>query len=300
MKYNFTKTSYKDWKDTKNTYHLFFQILGKINLSLNVKRNHWWHIGYRITPNGLTSGPLPTQKGILEIRINLLQHKVNFITKNQTETINLVDKLSVKEYYNQVLRILEKLEIKAQISDKPYDNHSKIKFSEDDTNSTYDKEAIENYFNNLSQAHLILQKVQAHFKSKMSPINNFWHSFDIATTFFTGDLGPSTEGWDPVAAEAYSDEVVSFGWWPGDHMYEEAAFYAYIYPDPENSQKIPLKPSQAFWIEKNGAGLALLKHDDILKEKDPENIILEFFKNFFEEAIKATHWSKNNKLYKPN
>ena len=44
------------WKPTKETLHLFTQVVGKVRLALAPPRNHWWHVAYRVTPRGLTTG----------------------------------------------------------------------------------------------------------------------------------------------------------------------------------------------------------------------------------------------------
>jgi hypothetical protein len=31
-----------EWEDTKDTLHLFVQIVGKVRLRLHPKLNHWW------------------------------------------------------------------------------------------------------------------------------------------------------------------------------------------------------------------------------------------------------------------
>ena len=54
---------------------------------------------------------------------------------------------------------------------------------------------------------------------RTSPVQLFWHSFDLAVTRFTGRRSPSFgQGERRSDVEAYSHEVISFGWWPGDRI----------------------------------------------------------------------------------
>ncbi|MDQ3064424.1 MAG: DUF5996 family protein, partial [Acidobacteriota bacterium] len=42
-----------EWKATKNTLHLYLQIVGKIRLKLFPRQNHWWHVPFYVSPRGL-------------------------------------------------------------------------------------------------------------------------------------------------------------------------------------------------------------------------------------------------------
>ncbi|GAB2703267.1 hypothetical protein GCM10027089_26620 [Nocardia thraciensis] len=48
------------WRPTKETLHRYAQIVGKVALAKGVRRNHWWHMTYRLTARGWTTVPLGT------------------------------------------------------------------------------------------------------------------------------------------------------------------------------------------------------------------------------------------------
>ena len=50
---------YADWSDTKDTLHLFLQIIGKIRLKAHPKLNHWWHVTLYPHVRGVTTGRIP-------------------------------------------------------------------------------------------------------------------------------------------------------------------------------------------------------------------------------------------------
>jgi hypothetical protein len=62
----------------------------------------------------------------------------------------------------------------------------------------------------------VFQKFSSRFVGKVSPIHFFWGSFDLAVTRFSGRPAPPREGADPITREAYSQEVISAGFWPGN------------------------------------------------------------------------------------
>ena len=80
----------------------------------------------------------------------------------------------------------------------------------------------------------------------------FWGSFDLAVTRFSGRIAPPHPGVAPNMAnwamqEAYSHEVSSCGFWPGNGGYGKAAFYSYAYPEPPNFSAAKLRTPGAFF-----------------------------------------------------
>lgn len=71
---------------------------------------------------------------------------------------------------------------------------------------------------------LSLKHFSGHFTGKQSPVQLFWHSFDLALNCFSSRRASLPEEADPVTREAYSHEVISFGFWPGDREFREPAF----------------------------------------------------------------------------
>ena len=67
---------YDDWVETKDTLHLFTQIVGKIRLKAHPKLNHWWHVTLYLSPRGLTTGRIPYGNGSFEIVFDLIDHRL--------------------------------------------------------------------------------------------------------------------------------------------------------------------------------------------------------------------------------
>ena len=89
------------------------------------------------------------------------------------------------------------------------------------------------------------------FLGKCSPVHFFWGSFDLAVTRFSGRTAPPLTSHSPnlgdwVMQEAYSHEVSSCGFWPGNGGFGEAAFYAYAYPEPAGFGEAPVPPPGAY------------------------------------------------------
>lgn len=118
----------------------------------------------------------------------------------------------------------------------------------------------------------------------------FWHSFDLALTRFSGRSAPIREGANRVEREAYSHEVISFGFWFGDDNVPAPAFYAYAAPEPEGLADEPLLPDAARWVESNNAHLAILMYDDVRQHADRDARVLQFLESAYQAGAKRAEW----------
>src|ERR1041385_3635079 len=50
---------YSEWEGTRDTVHMWTQIVGKTRLMLTPLVNHWWNVVLYVTPVGLTTSPIP-------------------------------------------------------------------------------------------------------------------------------------------------------------------------------------------------------------------------------------------------
>ena len=118
----------------------------------------------------------------------------------------------------------------------------------------------------------------------------FWHSFDLALTRFSGKRVEPREGAGMVEREAYSHEVISFGFWFGDDKVPAPAFYSYTAPEPPGLADEPLAPASAEWTESNGAYLALLLYDNVRTSATPREEVLEFLESAYRAGAKRASW----------
>lgn len=288
----FPELSYTDWHESKITLHLMSQIIGKIRMNLHPKLNHWWHVVLYVNAQGLTTGPIPYKDFLFEMVMDFINHQCNVTCS--TGSIAKIDltNISVAEFYNKLMSTLKSMDIDVSISLKPFDSKkvgSDIPYP-DDTQHTYsDRTAIQNFWHSLTLLYPIYEEFTGRFQGKTSPANFYWHSFDYVITRFSGKLA-HLETNDPVAKEAYSHEAISFGFWPGDDTFQEAAFYSYTYPEPKSLAEEPIKPSQAFWHPVNSSHLAILKYADLIKLPNPKKSLLDFLESTFTAGASLAKW----------
>ncbi|NRA66142.1 MAG: hypothetical protein HRU19_16765 [Pseudobacteriovorax sp.] len=287
---------YQDWVETKATLHLVTQIMGKIKLQYHPKLNQWWHVTLHLTPSGISTLNIPYQGRSFEIQLNV--HKLRLETRTsegESHDFDLKDR-SVADVYRHLVGLMETMQLDRKIVDKPYDNpHSTTPFSQDDSHRNWDHQAIKNWWQ-------ILRFVDETFKifagrsfCKTSPAHLFWHSFDYAVTRFSGhEVNLSGEGSRRSDVEAYSHEVVSFGFWPGDPKVPMPAFYSYTAPEPEGLSEHKLAPNTAWWQDVGGSHMAMLTYEDLRKSDNPTETLLAFMQSASDGGCKSPQWKDND------
>jgi hypothetical protein len=290
-----------DWRPTKNTLHLYLQIVGKIRLATHPRVNHWWHVPLYVSPRGLTTRAIPYSGGNFEIELNFKEHQLEIRTSGGgQEDFALYDGLTVADFYSSVFANLAKLNIEPHIWARPYEAPSTTPFAEDRENKSYDKKYIERFHQILVAVDDIFEEFRGRFTGKSTPVHLFWHSFDLALTRFSGRAAPSMPEANLVTREAYSHEVISFGFWFGDdkpNSVAAPAFYSYTAPKPDGLEKESLRPEKAFWTP--DGGMALLMYDDIRELPTARDAILDFLESAYQAGANRAKWPSSEFVLRP-
>ncbi|MEM1174748.1 MAG: DUF5996 family protein [Pseudomonadota bacterium] len=294
---NLPPLDYADWSDTKDALHLFLQIIGKVRMKTHPKLNHWWHVTLYPHVRGLTTGRIPYEDGGFEVLFDMLDHTVFVSTNDGQQKSFKASGLSVAEFYHALFERLETLGISVNIHAVPYDNKSTIPFAEDTASRAYDEAAVTAFWKALCSISSVFERYRTRFVGKQTPVQLYWHSFDLVVTRFSGREHPLTEG-RQSDIEAYSHEVISVGFWPGDDSFPEAAFYGYAYPEPAGLNETGLQPASAFWAEKNGGALAILKYEDARTADDPAKAMLSFLESVYAAGITKAGWPPEDFIHR--
>ncbi|MEU8134007.1 DUF5996 family protein [Streptodolium elevatio] len=281
---------YEAWSETHDTIHLFAQIVGKVKLAATHPQNHWWNITFSPDARGLTTRRLYANNVFFDIAFDFVDHRLVIRTdRGDVRTFALDGGLSVAAFDAKLHATLAELGVDVPLLEHPFGvDHLKTPFPEDTEHRTYQREYVERYWRALGWSADVLQEFAGWFTGKTSPVHVFWHSFDLAMTRFSGKRAAPLAEADPVTAEAYTHEVVSFGWWPGDPKVPFPAYYSYTAPQPEGLAEHPLSPEQAEWV--NDGGMALLRYDAVRAAENPRRTLLAFLQTAFEAGSKAAGW----------
>jgi hypothetical protein len=290
----------EDWQETKNTLHLYLQIVGKIRLALFPRLNHWWHVPLYVSSRGLTTQAIPYGYGNFEIEFDFIEHRLMITTSSDTRgQFSLQDGLSVSEFYQTIFAHLAALGIHVKIRAVPYETSSAEPFETDTQHTAYDKEYVERFWRILVGVDAIFEEFRGRFSGKSTPVHLFWHGLDLALTRFSGRRAPIREGAGMVDREAYSHEVISFGFWVGDDNVPAPAFYSYTAPEPTGLTAEPLRPEAAYWGSLRGGAIALLMYDEVRKVVEPREVVLEFLESAYRAGANRAGWEKEKFNLKP-
>lgn len=278
-----------EWAETKDTLHLCCQIVGKVRMALHPRQNHWWHVPLYVSATGLTTRAIPYGDGVFEIAFDFFDNMLHVTSSaGRRESFTLGDG-PVADFHDRLFAALGRLGIEVSILDKPYDHASTTPFSEDREHAAWDRDAILRYWRILQWNDGVMRAFAGRFAGKQTPVHLFWHSFDLALTRFSGRPAPM-EGGTAADREAYSHEVISFGFWAGDANLPEPAFYAYVYPEPEGLAEAPLEPAAAFWNVSGGNAMAILKYADLRGSADSRGDLLAFLESAYRAGAARAEW----------
>jgi hypothetical protein len=289
----FPDLPYDSWTATRETLHRFVQVVGKVRLAASPRRNHWWNVPLHLTGRGLTTRPMSVDGALVfAIDLDLVDHRVEIATSRGTRTSFPLTGRSVAAFHADLTAALAALGVDVVIADpRPFDlpDHDRP-FAQDTEHATYDPAAVTRYWTVLGQVNMVLETFAADFAGKTSPVHHFWHTFDIAVTRFSDRVVEHGPAVDPITREAYSREVVSAGFWFGDPVTREPAFYSYTAPEPAGVAEEPLRPAAAAWREAGSSHLAVLTYADARATADPRATVLDFYESAYRAGAGRARW----------
>jgi hypothetical protein len=285
---------YSSWSDTAQTLQLWTQIVGKVRLTLTPWLNHGWQVPLYVSARGLGTSPIPIGKEILELEFDFLAHQlVGRTSRGEKESLPLQPQ-TVAEFYRRTMDLLSGLGVAVRIHEMPNEVANPIRFSQDRSHASYDAEAAHSFWRALVQVDRVFKLFRTGFLGKASPVHFFWGSFDLAVTRFSGRTAPPHPGGvpglpDAVTREAYSHEVSSAGFWPGNEGFPHAAFYSYAYPEPAGFRDRSVTPGARF---DPSLGEFILPYDVVRAAADPDALLLDFLSTTYAAAAETAGWDR--------
>lgn len=284
----------EDWTDTRETLHMWLQIIGKIRLGFAPLLNHWWQVTSYVSARGLTTSLIPYMSGGFDIEFDFVEHRLLIRTTTGATRYIELQAMSVAEFHARTLAALQELGIDAHIQPHPNEVAPAIPFAEDHVHASYDAQAVYLFWRQLLQADRVLGEFRSRFVGKASPVHFFWGAMDLAYTRFSGRRAPTHPGGAPnvgdsVMVEGYSRELSSCGFWPGGG--EEGAFYSYAYPEPDGFADADVEPRQAYYGRTEGE--FLLPYEVVRAADDPGETLLTFLQATYEAAAERADWDRS-------
>ncbi|MQA64419.1 MAG: hypothetical protein GEU76_00720 [Alphaproteobacteria bacterium] len=285
---------YPAWRETAATLQLWTQIVGKVRLALTPWLNHGWQVPLYVSARGLGTSPIPIGSEILEIEFDFVSHRLVAHTSRGEERTLPLEPQTVADFHLRVIDLLNGIGIAVAIHEMPNEVANPIPFSRDRTHAAYDAAAAHRFWRALVQVDRIFKLFRSGFMGKASPVHFFWGSFDLAVTRFSGRVAPLHPGGvpglpDAVTREAYSHEVSSAGFWPGNDAFPQAAFYSYAYPQPPDFRDRAVTPGARFDMT---LGEFILPYDTVRAAAEPDALLLDFLSTTYSAAAEAGGWDR--------
>ncbi len=280
-----------EWQDTRDTLHMWTQIVGKVRLALSPRENHWWEVPLYVSSRGLTTSPIPYDGGVIEIYFDFLAHTLSLRCNTGSERIIPLAPKSVAQFYEEFMAALRELGVGVKIWPMPVEIPNPIRFDQDRTHASYDPEYANRFWRALVSADTIFKEFRARFIGKSSPVHFFWGSFDLAVSRFSGRRAPERPGADAITREAYSHEVISGGFWPGTGDID-ATFYAYAAPQPDGFSRSAVSPAAAGY--NSTLSEFLLPYEAVRKSTSRREDILGFLQSTYDAGATLGNWDRKS------
>ena len=257
--------------------------------------NHSWHVTLYLTARGLTTSPIPHGTRLFEIDFDFIDHKLLLATSDGARREMLLGPQSVAQFYQTLMSILRALNLPVSINTTPNELPNPIPFERDEIHRSYDREYANRFWRVLLQADRVFKEFRSRFCGKCSPSHFFWGSFDLAVTRFSGQPAPRHPGGvphlpDAITREAYSQEVSSLGFWPGNEAMPQAIFYSYAYPEPKGFSEAKVKPEAASYNPQ--VKEFILPYDVVRAAESPDEMLLAFAQSTYDAASTLGNWDR--------
>jgi len=278
------------WAATADTLHMWTQIVGKTRLALTPLQNHWWNVPLYVTARGLGTSAMNYGDDVLDIEFDFVAHELHLRMGSGGSQGMKLKARTVADFYKEYLGCLEVLGVSVKINPMPVEVAHPVRFDIDTEHKSYDPEYAHRFWQVLVLAEKVFRAWGTGFLGKVSPVHFFWGSFDLAVTRFSGRPAPPRPGADMIQREAYSHEVISAGFWPGNGGYGAAAFYCYAAPVPAGLSEATIRPGEAGWDK--ALGEFVFKYDAVRAMAAPGKALMEFLESAYVAAADVAKWDR--------
>lgn len=280
-----------DWRDTRDALLLRLQIIGKLTLAGTALQNHWWNVQLRLSPRGLRT-PLLTAPDAtqFEVGVDFVDHHIDITTVDDNRRVELRPE-PLCDFYRSFGSALADLGIQIETLPRPVEvPDPATPFAEDDGHGAYDRESVNAFWRLLTSIDRVFDVFGTGFVGKQSRPGLWWGALDYAAARYSGRPAPQHPGGAPnvadwVMQEGYSHEVAAYGYFAD--AAPQGAFYAYIYPTPDDYRDQPMPPGVE-WNEQLGE--LLLPYHLVQASPDPEATLLAFLAAAYEAAATTANW----------
>lgn len=289
---------YNEWKETALTLHLVTQMLGKVKVKRMTPQPEWYHSLLYVTSDGFSTGLIPNGDDSFSISVKIREGKV--VTRGidgRTSSFAFEKDKAICEYYVEFNRMLADVTCETTINTIPQEMSITKPFEECTDKWDYNNNDAVDYFRMGVFAHNAILKFVSPFRCKKMLPSFFWGTFDISSVLFSGVPKPFSGG-GIIEQVAFDEQMVEFGFWPGDDSVAAPSFFVLPYPFlTETFSGAQVRPDKAIYSrEKNEYFLSL---EDVLSYPDPEGTLQQFFSDTFATVTREEGWQNLDWFTRP-
>ena len=289
---------YSEWADTALVLHLVSQMLGKTKLGHMEPQPEWGHCLLFLTENGFSTGLIPRGDNVLTIDIVLRESLVTATdSEGRSSSFAFMDGKPVSEYYARYMRMLREMGCESDMYTVPQEMATRTPFEQDKAARQYDPRKAKVFYRMCVFAHNCLLRFASPFRGKKILPAYFWGTFDVTTVLFSGKPAPFT-GKGLIEATAFDEQLIEFGFWPGDPSWDEPSFFVLPYPFlTKDLTGAPVKPASAYFSKDKAEFFLPLR--EALETANPAGTVQEFLHSCFELLTREEGWERMDWFTKP-
>src|SRR5687768_12965656 len=163
-----------EWLATRDTLHMWLQIIGKVRLVQTPWINHSWHATFYVTSRGLTTSLIPHGSRQFQIDLDFLAHRLTITASDGASGGFALEPLTVASFHDRLMDELSRLHLAVRIVGHPNELADATPFHLDESHGAYDADAAQRFWRALVQAHRVMLQFRAGFLGKCSPVHLFW------------------------------------------------------------------------------------------------------------------------------
>jgi hypothetical protein len=285
---NWPELPYEAWRPTRDTLHMYLQVVGKVRLTLAPMEPQWAQVPLYVTARGLNTSPIPHPAGVFDIDVDLIDHVVAVRTaRGAVEQIRLRPR-SVADFYEELMRALVDAGVPVTITELPSEVPDPIRFPDDVEHASYEPEFATRFWRALVSIDAVMKEHRALFRGKTSPVQFFWGTFDLVYSRFSGRSVEPPPDADVITRHGADAEQACVGFWPGEARLAEPAFFAFTFPSPAGIEQADVEPEAARWSAEMGE--FLLPYEAVRTAADPRRALLDFCETTFRAGAGLARW----------
>ena len=291
---------YDKFSDTRDTLHMYAQIIGKLRLMLTPPLSQWAHSPLRLSVDGLTTGPLWVGDGVFSANLDLVRHEARFERSDGRRVAVPLGRGTVADFFGAVRGALDELGVEATFNTMPQEIPDPIPFDKDTTHGAYDPEQANRLFQAFTRVGSVYEQAQTGYWGKQTPVSLYWGGFDLAFTRYSGRPLQAPDGLPQIMTGSLDAELANVSFYPVFGPESRPTFLAAGFPPPQGMASAHVSPAQARYTEVPGmGGMFALAYDDVRTAPDPRAALLEFCRSSYDAIATLGGWDRELLERKP-